>query len=75
MLLLPGVENAPGAAQGVFHVVGHHDDGYALGFVEIGQSAVEILCGGRVNGILDGRSATKEEVGLRMTNLVKEAGV
>ena len=34
-----------------------------------------ILCGGRVNGILDGRSATKEEVGLRMTNLVKEAGV
>ena len=34
-----------------------------------------ILCGGKVNGILDGRSATKEEVGLRMTNLVKEAGV
>ena len=31
-----------------------------------------VLCGGRVNGILDGRTATKEEVGLRMTNLVKE---
>ena len=28
-----------------------------------------VLCGGRVNGILDGRTATK---GLRMTNLVKE---
>ena len=26
-----------------------------------------VLCGGRVNGILDGRSATKEEVGLLMT--------
>ena len=31
-----------------------------------------VLCGGRVNGILDGRTTTKEEVGLRMTNLVKE---
>ena len=28
--------------------------------------------GGKVNGILDGRKTTKEEVGLRMTNLVKE---
>ena len=26
-----------------------------------------VLCGGRVNGILDGRTATKEEIGLRMT--------
>jgi len=31
-----------------------------------------VLCGGRVNGILDGRTATKEEVGLRMTQLIKE---
>ena len=28
-----------------------------------------VLCGGRNNGILDGRTATKEEVGLLMTNL------
>ncbi len=34
---------------------------------------IVVLCGGRVNGILDGRKTTKEEVGNRMTNLVKEA--
>lgn len=28
-----------------------------------------VLCDGQVNGILDGRTATKEEVGLLMTNL------
>ena len=28
-----------------------------------------VLCGGKLNGVLDGRTATKEEVGLRMTNL------
>ncbi|MBQ1878250.1 MAG: ABC transporter ATP-binding protein [Erysipelotrichaceae bacterium] len=28
-----------------------------------------VLCAGKVNGILDGRKATKEEVGLLMTNL------
>ena len=33
---------------------------------------IVVLCGGRVNGILDGRKTTKEEVGNRMTNLVKE---
>ena len=33
-----------------------------------------VLCSGRVNGILDGGSATKEEVGLRMTNLQTEEG-
>ena len=32
-----------------------------------------VLCGGKINGILDGRKTTKEEVGNRMTNLVKEA--
>ena len=32
-----------------------------------------VLCAGRVNGILDGRTAKKEEVGLLMTNL-KEKG-
>ena len=31
-----------------------------------------VLCGGRVNGIVDARSVTKEEVGLLMTNLRKE---
>ena len=33
---------------------------------------IVVLCVGKVNGILDGRKTTKEEVGLRMTNLVKE---
>ncbi len=33
---------------------------------------IMVLCGGRVNGILDGKNATKEEVGLLMTKLVKE---
>ncbi len=28
-----------------------------------------VLCGGRANGMLDGRKTTKEEVGLLMTNL------
>lgn len=32
-----------------------------------------VLCGGRVNGILDARTTTKEEVGLLMTSLRKEA--
>ncbi|MDD4849268.1 MAG: ABC transporter ATP-binding protein [Gemmiger sp.] len=31
-----------------------------------------VLCGGKVNGILPGATATKEEVGLRMTQLQKE---
>ena len=34
---------------------------------------IVVLCGGKINGILDGRKTTKEEVGNRMTNLVKEA--
>ena len=33
---------------------------------------IMVLCGGRVNGIVDGRSATKEEVGLLMTKLQKQ---
>jgi ABC-type uncharacterized transport system ATPase subunit len=33
---------------------------------------VMVLCSGRVNGIVDGRTATKEEIGLMMTNLKKE---
>ena len=33
---------------------------------------IVVLCGGKVNGILDGRKTTKEEVGNRMTNLVQE---
>ena len=31
-----------------------------------------VMCSGRVNGILDGRTATKEEVGYLMTNLKEE---
>ena len=31
-----------------------------------------VLCSGYVNGIVDGRTTTKEEVGLLMTNLRKE---
>ena len=30
---------------------------------------VLVLCGGRVNGILDARTVTKEEIGLRMTSM------
>ncbi|MCR5255409.1 MAG: ABC transporter ATP-binding protein [Acetatifactor sp.] len=33
---------------------------------------IVVLCGGRVNGILDGRNTTKEEIGLLMTNLKEE---
>ena len=32
-----------------------------------------VLCGGRVSGILDGRKATKEQVGLLMTTMAEEA--
>ncbi len=38
---------------------------------------IAVLCGGRLNGVLDGRTATKEEVGYHMTALQndrKEAG-
>ena len=30
---------------------------------------IAVLCGGKLNGIVDGRTATKEEVGLMMTHL------
>lgn len=33
-----------------------------------------VLCGGQVSGIVDGRTATKEEVGLLMTRFNKEGG-
>ena len=33
-----------------------------------------VLCGGKANGMLDARTTTKEEVGLRMTNLVQKGG-
>ncbi len=33
-----------------------------------------VLCSGQVNGILDGPSATKEQVGLLMTNLQEKGG-
>ncbi len=34
---------------------------------------IMVLCAGKLNGIVDGRSTSKEEVGLMMTNLKKEA--
>ena len=33
-----------------------------------------VLCGGKNNGIIEGRGATKEEVGLLMTRLKEEGG-
>ena len=33
-----------------------------------------VLCDGQVNGILDGRTATKEEIGYLMTNLKEDKG-
>ena len=33
-----------------------------------------VLCAGQISGIVDGRNTTKEEVGLLMTHLGKEAG-
>ena len=35
---------------------------------------IMVLCSGRVNGILDGRTATKDQVGLLMTTLTKKEG-
>lgn len=32
---------------------------------------IMVLCGGKMNGIVDGRTVTKEEVGMLMTNLVE----
>ena len=34
-----------------------------------------VLCGGKVNGILEGRKTNKEEVGLLMTSLQTEGGI
>lgn len=35
---------------------------------------IVVLCGGRVNGIVDAKNTTKEEIGLMMTNQAKEGG-
>lgn len=35
---------------------------------------IMVLCSGRVNGIVDGRKAAKEEIGLMMTKLREEDG-
>ncbi|MBQ6126290.1 MAG: hypothetical protein IJI77_04645, partial [Erysipelotrichaceae bacterium] len=34
---------------------------------------IMVLCSGKLNGMLDGRSASKEEVGYLMTHLKEEA--
>ena len=36
---------------------------------------IMVLCGGKMNGLLDARTTTKEEVGLLMTNLREEGAV
>ena len=33
-----------------------------------------VLCGGKVSGIVDGRTATKEEIGLMMTKTGRRTG-
>ena len=33
-----------------------------------------VLCGGKVSGVVDGRSVTKEEVGLLMTHIGEVSG-
>ena len=38
------------------------------------KNRILVLCGGKANGMLDARTTTKEEVGLRMTNLVQKEG-
>ena len=35
---------------------------------------IAVLCGGRLNAILDGRTATKEQVGYLMTNMKTDGG-
>jgi len=35
---------------------------------------IMVMCGGKMNGILDARTATKEEVGLRMTKIQEDGG-
>ena len=35
---------------------------------------IMVMCGGRMNGILDARTTTKEEVGLRMTKIQEDGG-
>jgi simple sugar transport system ATP-binding protein len=32
-----------------------------------------VMCNGRISGVVDARTATKEEIGLMMTNMKKEA--
>jgi len=32
-----------------------------------------VMCNGKISGIVDARTATKEEIGLMMTNMKKEA--
>ena len=36
------------------------------------RDRIMVLCSGKLNGIVDARTTTKEEVGLLMTNLMKE---
>ena len=35
--------------------------------------AIMVICGGQISGIVDGRTTTKEEVGLLMTKMEKAA--
>ena len=43
--------------------------GKAIAQAFLEEGATVVLCGGRVSGILDGRTADKNEVGMMMTEL------
>jgi hypothetical protein len=59
------------AAGGGYCILRFGNDGEH--FNSLGLAAALVLCGGQVSGIVDGRTTTKEEVGLLMTRFVKEA--
>ena len=48
-----------------------NQDRFQYKLVEEKELAILVLCDGKVNGILDGHTATKEEVGLLMTHMKK----
>ena len=59
------------AAGGGYCILRFGNDGEH--FNSLGLAAALVLCGGLVSGIVDGRTTTKEEVGLLMTRFVREA--
>ena len=46
---------------------------FEVHFIDVGQAdAALVLCDGKLNGIVDARTTTKEEIGLLMTHLREE---